>query len=193
MKPRLDPKVIRAGDRVRIVTARALERVGYPKSVKDYAKEIEERLGAQIDELVAAAVPAPRVQTGIISKLQTGWQAQAKEKILAEMGYCAARADGFGGNYRGLFLKDLDTINVGYETFVQEVKTVLTGHYEKGYSSGGGWDGDYEEYTPPCLAIEKAHRLAKVCLNTGFNFSRISRSGDDTVWIPVIYLEKVTT
>lgn len=181
-KSRLDPEVIRVDDMVEIVIARRVKRVGYPKTVADYMAELEPRLKDDINAVINSTVSAQKV--GLVK--------DAYDKILRELGYLAAKADGFGGPRRSLHCVDMPAELVGHRSRVDAVKTVQTGTYQKAEYHRGGWGYsgyDEDEYWPPHLVIDKVYRLARIYVpSTGFQM--IGRGAEET-WLPVEFLRKV--
>jgi hypothetical protein len=156
-----NPKIIREGDRVRIVVPKVVVRVGYPKAVKDYLDEAEKAYGAQL------------------LKDMSDWCAK---KVLQQIAYGLAKADGFGGRERSLHFKEQPNL-LGQEFTVSGVRMVQTGTY---YPPSGGYNayqGDYD-YEPGGLADMKARRLV-----SGFGWVQFT---SDRLEIPVEHLEKVS-
>lgn len=155
-----NPKLIREGDRVRIIIPKVVTRVGYPKAVKDYLDEAEKRYGKLL-----------RID-------MSDWCAG---KVLHQIAYGLAKADGFGGRERSLHLEDAPNI-LGQEFTVSGVRTVQTGRY---YPPSGStsYYGEYD-YEPGGLADMKARRLV-----TGFGWVQFT---SDRLEIPVEHLEKLS-
>lgn len=184
MKIRINPKIIRADDTVKIVVPRYVTRVGYPKTVANYVAELEPRLKGGIYGLISSTVSATA----------TDLTNNAYDKILHELGYLAAKVDSFGGPRRDLHFVDLPVDVVGHISQVVAVKTVQTGTYQKAEYSRGGWGYsgyDEDEYLPPRLAIDKVYRLARVYLPMATTFSMVDQ-GSPEIWMPVEFLQKVT-
>lgn len=159
-----NPNLIRENDRVRIVVPKIVTRVGYPKAVKDYLAQAEERYGAQLRKDITHE-----------------W---AVGKVLQQIAYGLAKTDGFGGRERSLHLEEKPEL-LGQEFTVSGIRTVQTGTY---YPPSGGYDaynGDYD-YEPGGLMNMKAHRLA-----TGFSIGYL-RFSDSLPEIPVAHLEKIS-
>lgn len=137
-----NPNLIRENDRVRIVVPKIVTRVGYPKAVKDYLAQAEERYGAQLRKDITHE-----------------W---AVGKVLQQIAYGLAKTDGFGGRERSLHLEEKPEL-LGQEFTVSGIRTVQTGTYYPPHSSETYY-GEYD-YEPGRLMNMKAHRLA-----TGFGW-----------------------
>lgn len=162
MKTRLDPKIIREGDRVRVVVPKICVRVGYPKQVSDY--------------LEAARAKYAKL-------LREDMKDHLVEKALHQIAYGMAKKDGFGGPERTLHLKDEPGI-AGKEFTVWGIRTVQTGTYYPPNSWQGWTDSGYDyDYEPGGLADQKSHRLATGCGWLQFT--------TDMMEIPVAHLEKL--
>ena len=161
MKKKLNPKIIREGDRVRIITPNVVTRVGSPKAVKDYVDEAEKRYG---------------------KLLRIDMDDRCAAKVIQQIAYGLAKADGFGGPVRSLHMEEKPEL-LGQEFTVSGVRMVQTGRY---YPPSGGYDsynGDYD-YEPGGLADMKARRLV-----SGFGWFQFT---SDRMEIPVEHLEKIS-
>lgn len=143
-KRKLDPKVIRKGDRIRILTSRMVHRVGYPKTVPDYYGEVEEHLGLQIDKFLN--LRAPFAGWGLVDK-QPSW----RRGIISALAYAKAKEDGFGGKQRSLYFM-YEPKYEGKVFTVAGVRTVQTGIYN-GPIDDCGFGG---------LADMKSYRLVEI-------------------------------
>ena len=182
-KPRLDPKVIRPGDRVKILEAKAVQRVGYPKALKEYQREMELEHGSEIGALVGRIFPA----------CKSAHYSGARARIIEELGYIAAKRDGFGGNKRDVFLRDIDSKVVGLEVEVYSIHTVAAGTREEAYYQAPGWDEMVGEYTPPTFYTSKLWRLASVGPLPFFQKITWGKkiNYEEEIWIPTQFLQKV--
>lgn len=182
-KPRLNPKVIREDDKVILVEPKAVLRVGYPKSLQEYQAQMEREHGGKISELVAHVFPACK---------NVYWSG-ARSRVIEELGYIAAKQDGFGGNKRDVFLRGLPAEWAGKEYRVYSIHTVMAGTREDGYSTRG-FEDMYPEYTPPTFYTSKVWRLASIGPLPVFEPWRPHSKKPDyerETWIPVQFLRKV--
>lgn len=187
-KPRkLDPEVIREGDRVTLVEPKAVARVGYPRSVQEYQAEVAQSYKTEIQALIAKVTAGKK----------RAFPRMIFDKVVSELGYGLAKADGFGGSKRDVFLRDLPATWVGLEGEVWEIKSVATGTREEGYYTPPSYDEMWGESVPPSFYTEKIWRLVRM---SGLPmFEKASSLTDDRsathyeieTWIPVQFLRKV--
>lgn len=146
-----NPKVIRPGDKVRIISPRFVKRWGYPKCIDDYLDRVQEEMSPVLLEkfgigkgLGTALKPLPLWRKHAI------FRAIAAELLIK---------DGFGGKHRTLHFMELPEL-VGQEHWVCRRRRVLEGWYNGGY-----WSGGYEsppEWEQSYLSVEKVHNLVQI-------------------------------
>lgn len=176
-KRKLDPKVIRAGDQVRILNPRFVVRVGYPKVVKDYYAEVEKEFGDHIDRFLGLSHSRPF----------RGWgdgpdQPADRSRIIRTLAYSKAKQDGFGGKSRSIHLA-YDPAFAQQIATVSSVRTAMTGMY----------GGPYEpEYGSGGLADMKPVRIIEVHgLKGASNFPLALKRGRGLEF-PLSHVEKIT-
>ncbi len=177
------PKPFREGDLVRVVDPRRVLRVGYPKSLDDYAKEIEEKFSERICGLIrdAGRHPTWRLHSEIIGLVSFDKpKSKAYRRILAELAHEAAVTDKFGGPERSIHFVDIPEA-LGEIGVVSRLKTVKTGIY---YPACGSHNSYVDDWEPGGLRDEKTHRLASVRLSLPV----VSPIFEET-WFPVAHLE----
>ena len=157
--------IIRVDDRVRIIRPVVVVRVGYPKTVSDYLPEAEKKFRALLHT--------------------EGLRGRVIEKVLREIAYGLAKADGFGGRQRTLHIKEIPDI-LGQEFRVMGIRTVKTGIYYPPAHGRSGWYGEEYDYEPGGLSDEKTHRLV-----TGWHPPVFRRMMDPDIEIAVENLEKI--
>lgn len=158
-KRRLDPKIIRIGDRVNIIKNRPIQRVGYPKSVKDYYDRVREEQGDDITRMLLRAESIPGTHRWDISHKAKG----VEKLIVHNLAYLMARADGFGGRERQIFFEEPRKLEKG-PYVVKGVRIVQTGRY---YPPCGGYDPYHCEYDwePGGIAEAKTHKILQLRLD----------------------------
>lgn len=133
--------VYKVGDKVRVVTPKFVERVGYALRAGDLVDEFEAH------PKIGAALALLGIPTG--------------ERVRREFinGCCraAVEARGFGGKERSIYHYDRVVGYAGYVTQVYSKRTVRTGTYYPP-SSGQDWDGGYY-HEPGGLENAKSHVL----------------------------------
>ena len=149
---KLDPKIIRVGDTVKIINPVFVIRCGYPLSIKDMKKVVEEKFGDNIDKLIQTVWKGE--ETDHKMSLANRSKDRAYQTILNELAYVRLKAEKYGGRTRSLHTKILENYK-GLEFKVWDIKMCMTGEYVPG-CRGNGWDEDSE---PAYLTEAKAHKL----------------------------------
>lgn len=146
---KLDPSIIRVGDTVRILRDFPVERVGYPKAVKDYYEAVEQLSGPDLDQLFAKYFSIKRV----------GGRTDGMRRLfLHNLAYLLAKKDGFGGGERQLFMGE-SVDKVGRLGIVESIRTVKTGEY-----FGPSFCHNSYEWEAGGLAKEQTHKLCTVAV-----------------------------
>lgn len=181
---------IRAGDFVRVEVPKFVVRVGYPKSVQDYERELAE------DPVYQRAISDLLVLTTSDDQVwhdQGGRKHRSRYRIEQEIAYLRAKRDGFGGPERSIHWVEYPE-HQGMECTVEELRTVHTGRYyppSGGRSSAGMFGEDEDWYEPGGLSDMKRHRLARVNLYAP-TAPLIFRDNDHrTLELPVYHLHKL--
>jgi len=171
-------KIIREGDRVRVINPVFVTRVGYPKQPSDYAGLVTVAHGAALE-----AIFKPYADSGKAKRI--------RKRLEQDLAYLQARDDNFGGRERTLhFLVVPD--RKGAELNVGKVVTRKTGTYYPpsisykyiSYDQGDDW-------APGGLADEKTHRLASVSNLKYLNYGIYPMNAKLDLWIEVENLEKL--
>lgn len=184
--------VVREGDIVRVVKPLFVERVGYPKSVRDYLEGLRAQHGPLLDSFFKTVLGHPQMyQSGNLGEGLV--PSRTRKKVEQELAYSLAKKAGFGGRTRSIHWKPPMPELEGAFVRVESVRTAYTGVYYP--SSGGrmGWDG-WDEYEPAGLGDPKAHRIAAVRLYRPHAlapalFKRF-RFAEQPLEIPVYHLQK---
>ena len=170
-KRKLDPKIIRVGDTVKVVTPILFIRCGYPLSLADVEKEVEELFGNVVEDFLNSmggdhlmlrdekGKYEDGTFVGIIPNPSNRKKASSKsyKEIIKDLANTRMKVKGFGGIERTLHTETYEAAK-GHETTVDSVKIVKTGQYQ---AASGGYDyygGEYE-YEPPYLDDEKTHKI----------------------------------
>lgn len=163
-KRRLDPKVIRVGDVVRILNDRPIERIGYPKAVKDYYEDIEKEAGGQLDLLITLA---EGLKEDGVRYYEPSHQSKGVRKlIIHNLAYLRAKRDGFGGRQKQIFWGE-PRKREGRLARVVSVCMKQTGEYYAPYSSYSYY-GEYD-YEPGGLAKCQQHKILGLSLLSKVN------------------------
>lgn len=165
-KRKLDPSVIRVGDIVKVLKPILFIRCGYPMSLQDARKEVEEIYSGKIKSLIRS------VQTGENPTVEEKptirnlnyvdkWKGDCSFKdIVNVLAYLRLRYKNFGGNERKIY--ESEHKDVEGRTFrVDKIFYRKTGIYMRGYS-GYDYNGEWD-YCPSYLEKEKTHKI--LCLS----------------------------
>lgn len=165
--------IFRVGDTARIVVPKIVARVGYPKSVSDYEKDVEAKFGPEISAIFAKVATMP-----------TQLYSTTKGKVVHELAYMLAKRDHFGGRSRSVHLQERPEI-AGQKFFIHQLKTFMEGVYCPGHA--GSWESSYDDGEGPSLSITRGVRVAFGYVDAGVRFLS---SSTDMIRIPVEHLEK---
>lgn len=133
-------KVIRIGDKIQINIPRHVVRVGYPKSVYDYEKDVNHPALCLAEELMSNPDNYQNILK-LISKEENSWTMHLQKcsyETLNLSSYLQAKTDGFGGKERTIHFEDLNSLywrnyeEDKFEPFVTTVvgkRRVVTGTY----------------------------------------------------------------
>lgn len=132
---------LKVGDYVKVINPRQIVRVGYPKGLNDYVKEICQdpeygelvRRLNQFGECNSWPVLEDRRGTTVTQRKLAG--------IIRELAYLRGQSKGWGGNQRTVHYQDNPAI-LGQRMRIEEISYKRTGFREAGY-------GTYEDYVPP--------------------------------------------
>lgn len=143
--PKVDPKIIRVGDRAKIIDPLMFIRCGYPLCLADIEKSPEfQSIEPKIEEFWD----------------NLGLSPQEKESSLVRKAVlrCLLRKSGFGGKERKIITKEVPGLKGATISIVRK-KNVKTGIYERG-------SRDYEgDYSPPYLSNEKTHVICQFVID----------------------------
>jgi hypothetical protein len=154
-----DPKVIRPGDRVRVITPLQVIRCGYPKEPKDYLNETEKAI-----HLLEMNLFQPEQVKAFVASSRR-FPTYARRRLADRLSWALCMANGYGGSERTIHTQE--NLELLKKTFtVASIRTAMTGRYyppSGGYNSYTG-DSDWE---PGGLANMKSHRIAKLAPEHG--------------------------
>jgi len=179
-----DPKIIRVGDKVRIVNPYFFVRVGYPLTPAMAEEEIAEFFSKEINEFLNKIKPTDSKADHPLSLGQRDRDKKSFDRVVRALSYDWVKLRGFGGRERKIYSEPV-TIPEDCIATVISIKYVKTGTYE--YGSGGqynAWNGDYDDYQPAYLSDEKTHKILEV------DYRRIIFADNDQ-WIEAANVEKI--
>ena len=169
-KRKLDPKIIRVNDNVKIVTPESFVRCGYPLCKADLKQGIYEAYGKVIQDLIYSAGQGNK----FIKQNENGGYPGTKRlfgedfphpldinnEFIDLLASIQLKAKGFGGNTRGIFTKSYPTIKDKIFR-VSHIRFVTTGERIPGSRYRGYWDDECE---PPMLINTKTHKILELDL-----------------------------
>jgi len=152
-----DPKIIRVGDKIKVVIPEFFTRCGYPMTLQDGREYIEKELRQKIEEFVN--------QTGIVSfpiLLQADTESDLLvDSIVTAFAYAYVKKMAFGGKERKIYT--LASPYYRNKIFkVDGVRFVKTGIYTPGRAVFDYWG--WNEYCQPFLSEEKTHKILQLAV-----------------------------
>lgn len=153
-KPRLDPKVIRSGDRVKIINPEVFVRCGYPLCKEDLKEELYKKYGRIIDSLLCSARNDKEFVLTDEPSSNLFEETKYNSEIINILASVQLVAKKFGGKERKIFTQRYDALKDKI-FYVAGKRIVVTGEYVPGY--GGGMFS--EDCEPPYLTGVKTHKI----------------------------------
>lgn len=148
-------RVIRVGDRVRIIKPSIFVRCGYPLCISDIKKELESKV--VLDAMRMAGVPIPAYV--LSSEVLDATTRRAYQQIAGGMALAIINQRGYGGNERRIYTKeDLSLSDLDF--YIISKRTVVTGE-RYGWYRRNDFFGDVED-EPPGLTNIKRHIILSV-------------------------------
>ena len=146
-------RVIKAGDRIKIITPQIFKRCGYPLSYEEAEKYIEDNHKDKVFNVISSVVGEDEYDIFNPRREHT----KSYRKIIEGLALEYLKSKSYGGKTRSIHT-ELDPELVDKYAIVKEVKVHQSGTYVSG---GGGysyydWEPDYD---PPYLTNVKCHRI----------------------------------
>ena len=175
----LNPKIIRRGDKVKILVPWLFVRCGYPKCLKSEVKVVEEEYRKDIVSLLEkVGGMKPCIVPGTTAKERVGI-----DKISREIAYLRLSQNGCGGNERMIHTKDVEE-HLNAIVTVDDTKFCKTGR-RVAPSYVHTMDGP--DFEPGYLSNEKTHKILYFYPNQ----ARLFSMGEDILAIEAKNVEKV--
>ena len=196
-KRKLDPKIIRVDDIVRIDNPEMFIRCGYPLCINDMCEEIEKHFKNVIEDLIYSVSNGDEfVRRDDRENHSDKWGTirpilhsnDDYGRIYRELAYRRLQGKNFGGNERKVFTEKVESVR-GKKARVVGIKFVKTGIRHNGYS---GYDYSYgnHDYEPPYLSDEKTHKILQIDLIEPVEYGNWTE-GIDNHRIEAIHVTKV--
>jgi len=203
-KRKLDPKIIRVEDKVKIINPVRFVRCGYPLCLKDMKVEIDKHFKKVIGDLVHSVCNGDEfIQADEEGKYDDGTWLRlgtigasdggvANDDIVEALARRRIVSKGFGGTARSIHTEPYEQIK-DEVAVVTRIKYVKTGTYNKGYGGYDYYSGCYE-YDPPYLSDEKTHKILELDLFLGEgkkSDGKLRALNSEPVWIEAVNVEKI--
>ena len=192
MTKKLDPKIIRRGDVVRIDNPEMFIRCGYPLSFQEVCEEVSETSKDDILKFIDRVTNRkPKLKIDI--KVTDPTANRMYQAIVKEIAYVRMREKKFGGSERRIVTEKNEAFK-NAKAEVVGVKIVKTGDYVKGSSGYDPYSGEYD-YEPSYLGNEKTHKILQLYIRTPI-ITRQPKLVNSIDWnydiaIEVIHVEKI--
>jgi hypothetical protein len=149
LSKKLNPKIIRIGDKVRILEPNLFVRCGYPLCLDDMRKIVVRDHSGNIENLLKLVG-----EVSSITFLEDNDNPSREfDKIRDVLAYILLKKKHFGGTRRSIHTEVNEKLR-GKIVEVIDIFFVKTGTYSP--DSYYSWDGEYE---PPYLANEETHKI----------------------------------
>ena len=158
MSRKLDPKIIRKGDYVKVINPHQFVRCGYPISFADMCERVRKEHMHKIDSMMESILGKPEIK---ISKTSLEERWSRHYNIVKIIAYHLLKKEGFGGNERKIFTEER-TILKDVIGKVIDIRYVKTGTRVPASRYSGGYDG--YDYEPPYLDNEKTNKILDINL-----------------------------
>lgn len=154
-----DPKIIRVGDEVKIISPCFFDRCGYPMTLDDGRKYVQENYCEKVKVFIN--------DLGFFDKDRVLFDydidaSLTYDRIVTALAYACVKKQGFGGNEKKIYT----TCYKYYKDrvyIVDDIRFVKTGVYSPGsYNAGCNYYYGGEDYSPPFLAKEQTHKILSV-------------------------------
>lgn len=161
---KLDPNIIRVGDKVKILNPELFVRCGYELTPnnEDLQSEVMDKYKDKIDEFIKSLFgPIQKVNASILFEEEYSyWDDQdvntLESKIINALCYYEVKRKGFGGKERKIYATHVNKMKdiIGK---VVKIKFHKTGTYIPGSYSYSAYD--LSDYDPAYLENEKTHKI----------------------------------
>lgn len=166
--PKLDPNIIRVGDKVKIVNPEFFDRCGYPMSLKSAIDEVSNKFKPQIMKLLSAmfkeSLSEKHYDREMLEKdldMLMAYNPYNRhfEEIAKAAGSVWIKSNGYGGDERRIYTKICEDYR-GKIAIVDSIRMVKTGDYVP--ASGGNDYWGESDYEPAYLTNQKSHKILSI-------------------------------
>ena len=160
-KRKLDPKIIRVGDKVKIINPIFFEGCYYDNNLRDKTTEVAKKHGKEIREFIDKMTGISTKLTGLIMLKMDDERDYSEDisirKIARVIAYDLVHRDMKTGNERKIFTYPLER-NKGLICKVEAIKIIKTGFYFPPNNHYDSYNGEYCG-EPGGLEKEKTHKI----------------------------------
>ena len=165
-KRKLDPKIIRVDDRVKIINPEIVIRIGYPMSFDEACEEVDKLYRNEIIEFLNKTiyqqkdVPLYKLTLASYINEKEYIKSQTYKKIIKALAYEHMQQKEFGGREKKIYTKVRQEL-LGITSTVRNISIKKTGIY---FAPSGGYDsysGEYD-FEPGGLDKEKTHKILEL-------------------------------
>lgn len=160
----------RPGDVVKLRVPRSVQRVGYPRTLDDYAQQlvadhaVQQAIVGLREAGLSALLPERRHRPRPALRLDQEMQyVNTQDPLLRETAYYVAKSLGFGGDERSIHFQPLDDFDPNEAFIVTKVSRAVTGTRGEEYDvdCNASWpvlDGQQRHTLLACVASVEANR-----------------------------------
>lgn len=152
-KRKLNPKIIRVGDLVKIINPEVFIRCGYPLDFEKMLFDVRDKYKQDVDAFMNVILMRNGINHGDIS---ANPYYEVANKLFKAITYMLLHVKGFGGKERKIYTENREEI-INEQFFVHKIFFVKTGKYYPIVSSGGYFE--QKEYEPAYLDNQEAHKI----------------------------------
>ena len=159
-KKKLNPKIIRRGDLVKVENCMFFVRCGYPLCISDLTKDILERRKKEIYQLIELEFPRyfnRKSINGFVALKETNDADDLAEQVAKKLAMVKIVDEKYGGSEREIYEKSIPDLK-NEEFIVSEVNFVKTGTRIPGYYSSSIYFDDCD-YEPTTFDVDKTYKI----------------------------------
>jgi len=172
-KRKLDPRIIRVGDLVKVENCMFFVRCGYPLCLKDLTSDIVEKRRKEIYDLITSEFPPTTKKYFTIDSLagcdsvplnavslDSNYKEyeELAEQIARKMAQVKIVEKKYGGSSREIYEKSIPGLK-NEEFVVKEINFVRTGTRVAGSGASYGYFDSEWEYEPPTFDCDKTYKI----------------------------------
>jgi hypothetical protein len=166
---RLDPKIIRVGDIVRVVNPIFFDRCVYENNIKDVTEKVMSECRNEIEEFILRLAGILKSRPIELGTLNYNLSAVAIYKVARVIAYEIVSKKKIDGAKKMLFIEEYPDYK-GQLFMVGSIKQVQTGVYVSRYRKYRGFSDEIDDYEPAYLSEVKCHKILSLRDTNGVNW-----------------------